>query len=110
MNNNTALSINGKLATIINFPPTLDKLVSDYYDYKRIAEDAKKQLDALKADILAMLDGRTRYENDGFKVTVSVKKDGVTLDKDAVLDVFPELLEQFPKTVKGSTALTVRRI
>ena len=109
MNELKETTINGNTATIINFPPTLDKLISDYYDYKRIAEDAKKQLDALKADILELLNGRTRYENETHKAVVSVKRDGVTLDKDKLLEDFPDLLTAYPKTVKGSTSLTVRR-
>lgn len=98
MNELKELTINGNTATIINFPPTFDALAREYAELSRMADELKKEIDAVKAEIIALMDGAPEITGTEHKATykpvTSTRFDAAACKKD-----FPELYEAYGKAV-----------
>lgn len=85
-----------------------DKLMRDYIDTKKAADDAKKAADDLKNAILKELDRRNVDEfNAGEHVAKRTESNQVRLDSKAIRADFPEIYIEYGKNVV-SVRLTVK--
>lgn len=83
----------------------IDDLVKAYRQYKRIADEAKAELDKLKPQIIAEMGGENTVIGDDYKVMYRVIT-SARIDAAKLRREYPEIAEEVTKEVK-SNRLTV---
>lgn len=83
----------------------MDNLIKEYRRYKRIADEAKAELDKLKPQIIAEMGGLDTVIGDDYKVMYRVVR-SARIDSAMLRREYPEIAEECTKTVE-SNRLTV---
>ena len=83
----------------------MDNLIRTYRQYKRIADEAKAELDKLKFQIIAEMGGENTVIGDDYKVMYRVVR-SARIDSAMLRREYPEIAEKVTKTVE-SNRLTV---
>lgn len=83
----------------------IDDLVKAYRQYKRIADEAKAELDKLKPQIIAEMGGENTVIGDDYKVMYRVIT-SARIDAAKLRREYPEIAEEVTKEVE-SNRLTV---
>ncbi len=83
----------------------MNELVKEYRRYKRIADEAKAELDKLKTQIIAEMGGENTVIGDDYKVMYRVVT-SARIDAAKLRREYPEIAEKVTKTVE-SNRLTV---
>lgn len=83
----------------------MNELVKEYRRYKRIADEAKAELDKLKPQIIAEMGGENTVIGDDYKVMYRVGA-SARIDAAKLRREYPEIAEKVTKTVE-SNRLTV---
>ena len=83
----------------------MNELVKEYRRYKRIADEAKAELDKLKPQIIAEMGGENTVIGDDYKVMYRVVT-SARIDAAKLRREYPEIAEKVTKTVE-SNRLTV---
>ena len=83
----------------------MNELVKEYRRYKRIADEAKAELDKLKPQIIAEMHGENTVIGDDYKVMYRVVR-SARIDSAMLRREYPEIAEKLTKTV-ASNRLTV---
>ena len=83
----------------------MNELVKEYRRYKRIADEAKAELDKLKPQIIAEMGGENTVIGDDYKVVYRVVT-SARIDAAKLRREYPEIAEKVTKTV-DSNRLTV---
>lgn len=83
----------------------MNKLVKEYRRYKRIADEAKAELDKLKPQIIAEMGGLDTVIGDDYKVMYRVIT-SARIDAAKLRREYPEIAEEVTKKVE-SNRLTV---
>lgn len=83
----------------------MDNLIRTYRQYKRIADEAKAELDKLKFQIIAEMGGENTVIGDDYKVMYRVIT-SARIDAAKLRREYPEIAEEVTKEVK-SNRLTV---
>ena len=83
----------------------MNELVKEYRRYKRIADEAKAELDKLKPQIIAEMHGENTVIGDDYKVMYRVVR-SARIDSAMLRREYPEIAEKVTKTVE-SNRLTV---
>ena len=83
----------------------MNKLVKEYRRYKRIADEAKAELDKLKPQIIAEMGGLDTVIGDDYKVMYRVIT-SARIDAAKLRREYPEIAEEVTKEVE-SNRLTV---
>ena len=83
----------------------MDNLIKEYRRYKRIADEAKAELDKLKPQIIAEMHGENTVIGDDYKVMYRVVR-SARIDSAMLRREYPEIAEKVTKTVE-SNRLTV---
>lgn len=83
----------------------MNELVKEYRRYKRIADEAKAELDKLKPQIIAEMGGENTVIGDDYKVMYRVVR-SARIDSAMLRREYPEIAEKVTKEVE-SNRLTV---
>ena len=83
----------------------MNELVKEYRRYKRIADEAKAELDKLKPQIIAEMGGENTVIGDDYKVVYRVVT-SARIDAAKLRREYPEIAEEVTKEVE-SNRLTV---
>ena len=83
----------------------MNELVKEYRRYKRIADEAKAELDKLKPQIIAEMGGENTVIGDDYKVMYRVVR-SARIDSAMLRREYPEIAEEVTKEVE-SNRLTV---
>lgn len=83
----------------------MNELVKEYRRYKRIADEAKAELDKLKFQIIAEMHGENLVIGDDYKVMYKLVR-SARIDAAKLRREFPEIAEEVTKEVE-SNRLTV---
>ncbi len=83
----------------------MNELVKEYRRYKRIADEAKAELDKLKPQIIAEMGGVDTVIGDDYKVMYRVVR-SARIDSAMLRREYPEIAEECTKAVE-SNRLTV---
>ena len=83
----------------------MNELVKEYRRYKRIADEAKAELDKLKPQIIAEMHGENTVIGDDYKVVYRVVT-SARIDAAKLRREYPEIAEEVTKEVE-SNRLTV---
>ena len=83
----------------------MNELVKEYRRYKRIADEAKAELDKLKPQIIAEMHGENTVIGDDYKVMYRVVR-SARIDSAMLRREYPEIAEEVTKSVE-SNRLTV---
>ena len=83
----------------------MNELVKEYRRYKRIADEAKAELDKLKPQIITEMGGENTVIGDDYKVMYRVVA-SARIDAAKLRREYPEIAEKVTKTVE-SNRLTV---
>ena len=83
----------------------MDNLIREYRRYKRIADEAKAELDKLKPQIIAEMHGENTVIGDDYKVMYRVVR-SARIDSAMLRREYPEIAEEVTKEVE-SNRLTV---
>lgn len=83
----------------------MNELVKEYRRYKRIADEAKAELDKLKPQIIAEMGGENTVIGDDYKVMYRVVT-SARIDAAKLRREYPEIAEKVTKEVE-SNRLTV---
>lgn len=83
----------------------MDNLIRTYRQYKRIADEAKAELDKLKFQIIAEMGGENTVIGDDYKVMYRVVR-SARIDSAMLRREYPEIAEKVTKMVE-SNRLTV---
>lgn len=83
----------------------MDNLIRTYRQYKRIADEAKAELDKLKFQIIAEMGGENTVIGDDYKVMYRVVR-SARIDSAMLRREYPEIAEEVTKEVE-SNRLTV---
>ena len=83
----------------------MNELVKEYRRYKRIADEAKAELDKLKPQIIAEMRGKNTVIGDDYKVMYRVVT-SARIDAAKLRREYPEIAEEVTKEVE-SNRLTV---
>ena len=83
----------------------MDSLIKEYRRYKRICDEAKAELDKLKPQIIAEMQGESTVIGDDYKVMYRVVH-SARIDSAMLRREYPEIAEKVTKTVE-SNRLTV---
>ena len=83
----------------------MNELVKEYRRYKRIADEAKAELDKLKPQIIAEMGGENTVIGDEYKVMYCVVT-SARIDAAKLRREYPEIAEEVTKEVE-SNRLTV---
>ena len=83
----------------------MNELVKEYRRYKRIADEAKAELDKLKPQIIAEMGGENTVIGDDYKVMYRVVR-SARIDSAMLRREYPEITEEVTKEVE-SNRLTV---
>lgn len=84
---------------------SMNELVREYRRYKRIADEAKTELDKLKPQIIAEMGGVDTVIGDDYKVMYKTVR-SARIDSAMLRREYPEIAEECTKTVE-SNRLTV---
>lgn len=83
----------------------MDNLIREYRRYKRIADEAKAELDKLKPQIIAEMHGENTVIGDDYKVMYRVVR-SARIDSAMLRREYPEIAEECTKVTK-TNRLTV---
>lgn len=83
----------------------MDNLIKEYRRYKRIADEAKTELDKLKPQIIAEMGGADTVIGDDYKVMYKTVR-SARIDSAMLRREYPEIAEECTKAVE-SNRLTV---
>ena len=83
----------------------MDNLIRTYRQYKRIADEAKAELDKLKPQIIEAMRGESTVIGDDYKVMYRVVR-SARIDSAMLRREYPEIAEKVTKAVE-SNRLTV---
>ena len=83
----------------------MDNLIKEYRRYKRIADEAKTELDKLKPQIIAEMGGVDTVIGDDYKVMYKTVR-SARIDSAMLRREYPEIAEECTKAVE-SNRLTV---
>lgn len=83
----------------------MDNLIKEYRRYKRIADEAKTELDKLKPQIIAEMGGVDTVIGDDYKVMYKTVR-SARIDSAMLRREYPEIAEEVTKSVE-SNRLTV---
>ena len=83
----------------------MDNLIRTYRQYKRIADEAKAELDKLKFQIIAEMGGENTVIGDDYKVMYRVVR-SARIDSAMLRREYPKIAEEVTKEVE-SNRLTV---
>lgn len=83
----------------------MNELVKEYRRYKRIADEAKAELDKLKPQIIAEMGGENTVIGDDYKIMYRVVR-SARIDSAMLRREYPEIAEKVTKEVE-SNRLTV---
>ena len=83
----------------------MNNLIKEYRRYKRIADEAKAELDKLKPQIIAEMHGENTVIGDDYKVMYRVVR-SARIDSAMLRREYPEIAEEVTKSVE-SNRLTV---
>lgn len=83
----------------------MNELVKEYRRYKRIADEAKAELDKLKPQIIAEMQGESTVIGDDYKIMYRVVR-SARIDSAMLRREYPEIAEEVTKEVE-SNRLTV---
>lgn len=83
----------------------MNNLIKEYRRYKRIADEAKAELDKLKPQIIAEMHGENTVIGDDYKVMYRVVR-SARIDAAKLRREYPEIAEKVTKEVE-SNRLTV---
>lgn len=83
----------------------MDNLIREYRRYKRIADEAKAELDKLKPQIIAEMHGENTVIGDDYKVMYKSVR-SARIDAAKLRREYPEIAEKVTKEVE-SNRLTV---
>lgn len=84
---------------------SMNELVKSYRQYKRIADEAKAELDKLKPQIIAEMGGENTVIGDDYKVMYRVVR-SARIDSAMLRREYPEIAEKCTKEIE-SNRLTV---
>lgn len=79
----------------------MDDLVKAYRQYKRIADEAKAELDKLKPQIIAELGGDNTVIGDDYKVMYRVVR-SARIDSAMLRREYPEIAEECTKVTEAN--------
>ena len=79
----------------------MDNLVRTYRQYKRIADEAKAELDKLKPQIVAEMDGLDTVIGDDYKVMYRVVR-SARIDSAMLRREYPEIAEECTKVTEAN--------
>ena len=83
----------------------MDNLIKEYRRYKRIADEAKAELDKLKPQIIAEMNGENTVIGDDYKVMYKLVR-SERIDTAKLRREYPKIAEEVTKEVE-SNRLTV---
>lgn len=83
----------------------MDELVKEYRRYKRIADEAKAELDKLKPQIIAEMGGLDTVIGDDYKVMYRIVR-SARIDTAKLRREYPKIAEEVTKEVE-SNRLTI---
>lgn len=84
---------------------SMNELVKSYRQYKRIADEAKAELDKLKPQIIAEMNGENTVIGDDYKV-MYYRVQSARIDAAKLRRKYPKIAEEVTKSVE-SNRLTV---
>ena len=79
----------------------MDELVKAYRQYKRIADEAKAELDKLKPQIIAEMNGESTVIGDDYKVMYRVVT-SARIDAAKLRREYPEIAEKVTKVTEAN--------
>lgn len=79
----------------------MDNLIKEYRRYKRIADEAKAELDKLKPQIIAEMHGENLVIGDDYKVMYRVVT-SARIDAAKLRREYPEIAEKVTKVTKAN--------
>lgn len=79
----------------------MDDLVKAYRQYKRIADEAKAELDKLKPQIIAEMHGENTVIGDDYKVMYRVVR-SARIDSAMLRREYPEIAEKVTKVTEAN--------
>ena len=79
----------------------MNELVKEYRRYKRIADEAKAELDKLKPQIIAEMGGKNTVIGDDYKVMYRVVR-SARIDSAMLRREYPEIAEEVTKEVESN--------
>lgn len=79
----------------------MDELVKAYRQYKRIADEAKAELDKLKPQIIAEMNGENTVIGDDYKVMYRVVR-SARIDSAMLRREYPEIAEKVTKVTEAN--------
>ena len=79
----------------------MDNLIRTYRQYKRIADEAKAELDKLKTQIVAEMGGMDTVIGDDYKVTYRVVT-SARIDAAKLRREYPEIAEECTKVTEAN--------
>ena len=79
----------------------MDDLVKAYRQYKRIADEAKAELDKLKTQIIAEMGGENTVIGDDYKVMYRVVR-SARIDSAMLRREYPEIAEKVTKVTEAN--------
>lgn len=79
----------------------MDELVKAYRQYKRIADEAKAELDKLKPQIIAEMNGENTVIGDDYKVMYRVVR-SARIDSAMLRRGYPEIAEKVTKVTEAN--------
>lgn len=79
----------------------MNELVKEYRRYKRIADEAKAELDKLKPQIIAEMQGESTVIGDDYKVMYRVVR-SARIDSAMLRREYPEIAEKVTKVTEAN--------
>ena len=79
----------------------MNELVKEYRRYKRIADEAKAELDKLKPQIIAEMHGKNTVIGDDYKVMYRVVR-SARIDSAMLRREYPEIAEECTKVTEAN--------
>lgn len=79
----------------------MDNLIKEYRRYKRIADEAKAELDKLKPQIIAEMHGESTVIGDDYKVMYRVVR-SARIDSAMLRREYPEIAEKVTKVTEAN--------
>ena len=79
----------------------MNELVKEYRRYKRIADEAKAELDKLKPQIIAEMQGESTVIGDDYKVMYRVVR-SARIDSAMLRREYPEIAEECTKVTEAN--------
>jgi predicted phage-related endonuclease len=79
----------------------MNELVKEYRRYKRIADEAKAELDKLKPQIIAEMQGESTVIGDDYKIMYRVVR-SARIDSAMLRREYPEIAEKVTKVAEAN--------